>query len=236
MKSLAFFVPLMAVVCYAGAEPIGAQGAPSRGPAARVGVGPWSLSARVGPTGVEVRVDPKTRRTPSTPPARSRTSGSARASRVLATADDYVGTRYVYGGTTPKGFDCSGFVQYVFRRHGVTLPRTSRQQARAGTRAPRDPDALRPGDLLLFATSGKQIDHVAIYAGENRIIHSSASGGGVRYDKLSTTRGKWFARHHVASRRVLADARALAADLRAVEASIALTVAPLDAPDAAPPP
>jgi hypothetical protein len=132
-------------------------------------------------------------------------------SRVLTTAKRYLGTKYILGGTTPRGFDCSGFVQYVFRRHGVRLPRTSRQQAAAGRRVPSGLGSLRPGDLLLFATRGKRIDHIAIYAGGNRIIHSSASGGGVRYDNLSSKRGKWFVRHHVASRRVLREGTPLVA-------------------------
>jgi cell wall-associated NlpC family hydrolase len=137
----------------------------------------------------------------------------SKATRVLTTAQRYVGTKYVFGGTSPRGFDCSGFVQYVFRKHGVRLPRTSRQQAVVGRRVAAKLSGLRPGDLLLFATGGSRIDHVAIYAGKNRIIHSSASGGGVRYDHLSSKRGKWLAGHHVASRRVLSDGTRLVAEL-----------------------
>jgi cell wall-associated NlpC family hydrolase len=123
---------------------------------------------------------------------------------VLATAERYVGTRYRYGGETPGvGFDCSGFVQYVFGRHGVVLPRTSRDQASAGEQMPLDVDSLRPGDLLLFASGGVRINHVAIYVGNNRILHSSAGAGGVVYDDLSTPRGRWYLARHVASRRVL---------------------------------
>jgi peptidoglycan endopeptidase LytE len=149
---------------------------------------------------------------------------------VLATADDHLGSPYVWGGTTPRGFDCSGFVQYVFRRHGVQLPRTSRQQAAVGTQVATTVTALRPGDLMLFAANGSRIDHVAIYAGDNRIIHSSASGGGVGYDELSTQRGQWFLDHHIATRRVLANGRSLVADLDAV----ARLFAGYDPPDRAP--
>jgi len=123
---------------------------------------------------------------------------------VLATGDRYLGKRYVYGGAKPTvGFDCSGFVQYVFGQHGVVLPRTSRQQATAGRALPRTPGALQPGDLMLFSSKGRGVDHVAVYAGDNRIIHSSAGAGGVVYDHLSTPRGKWYLARHVASRRVL---------------------------------
>lgn len=156
---------------------------------------------------------------------------SATASAVLETADDYLGTRYVYGGATPSGFDCSGFVQYVFRQHGVTLPRTSRQMAGAGDRVPASLRDLRPGDLMLFAQN-TTIDHVAIYAGNNRIIHSSSSGSGVRYDDLSSSRGQWFVRRMVAARRVVRDGQSL---VNALDAAAAVA-ARLDPPDLAPKP
>jgi cell wall-associated NlpC family hydrolase len=152
---------------------------------------------------------------------------------VLATADDYVGTPYKWGGESPRtGFDCSGFVQYVFARHDVDLPRTSRQQAKVGERVSTKLSALKPGDLVMFASNGKRIDHVGIYAGDDRIIHSSSSGGGVRYDNLHTTRGSWFVRHLVASRRVIADGRRLVNELTAALRARA----PLDPPDHAPRP
>jgi cell wall-associated NlpC family hydrolase len=68
---------------------------------------------------------------------------------------------------------------------------------------PLDVDSLQPGDLLLFASGGVRINHVAIYVGNNRILHSSAGAGGVVYDDLSTPRGRWYLARHVASRRVL---------------------------------
>jgi cell wall-associated NlpC family hydrolase len=123
---------------------------------------------------------------------------------VLATADRYVGTRYRYGGESPaEGFDCSGFVQFVFGRNGMELPRTSRQQASAGRAGPREIAALRPGDLMFFATSGRRIDHVAIYAGDGRIIHASSGAGRVRYDEIGTDRGEWYLRRFVTARRML---------------------------------
>lgn len=160
-------------------------------------------------------------------------SGSVRAASVLSTADDYLGTPYLYGGTTPRGFDCSGFVQYVFRRHDVTLPRTSRQQAEVGDRVPTSISSLRAGDLMFFASNGSRIDHMAIYAGNGRIIHSSSSGRGVRYDDLSSDRGRWFTRSWVASRRVIADGRSLVDEL---DASLRSYTAELDPPDRAPRP
>ena len=125
------------------------------------------------------------------------------AAVVLPTADRYVGVKYKWGGTSPTtGFDCSGYTQYVFAKHGVKIPRTSRAQVAAGASVPLKVDALRPGDLIMFAERGQPISHVAIYAGDRRIIHSSKSGGGVRYDHLNTKRGAWYVNHMVAARRV----------------------------------
>ena len=173
-------------------------------PAVRATLGPISLVATLGGHGVTVRAAPSTGwRAPAARLPRSETT-SATAAGVLATADRYVGERYLYGGETPGvGFDCSGLVQYVFGRHNVALPRTSREQARVGQALSRSVGSLKPGDLMLFSSKGTGVDHVAIYAGNNRILHSSAGAGGVVYDDLSSSRGKWFLARHVASRRVL---------------------------------
>ena len=130
-------------------------------------------------------------------------TATSTAAVVLPTADRYVGVPYKWGGESPRtGFDCSGYTQYVFAKHGVRIPRTSRAQVAAGTAVPARVDALRPGDLIMFAERGRPISHVAIYAGDKRIIHSSKSGGGVRYDRLTTNRGSWYVNHMVAVRRV----------------------------------
>ena len=142
-----------------------------------------------------------------TPSSRARIPASpaatATAARVLRTADGYVGTKYVWGGNSPnEGFDCSGFTKFVFAKYRITLPRTSREQVRAGDPVPADFRALRPGDLMLFAEPGQAISHVAIYAGNGRIIHSSTAVGGVGYTDLNTG-GEWFVENFVAARRVL---------------------------------
>lgn len=128
---------------------------------------------------------------------------SPAAGSLLATADKQVGTPYVWGGTTPQGFDCSGFVQYVFAAHGVELPRTSREMALLGQAVGRDFSSLRPGDLMFFAEHGGRISHVAIYAGNNMMVHSSRSGEGVGYDDLTTARGQWYHNIYVGGQRIL---------------------------------
>ena len=159
-------------------------------------------------------------------------STAAVAARVVGTADQYVGVPYRYGGMSPAGgFDGSGFVQYVFAKHGVLLPRTANEQASVGQSLAPDWRAVSAGDLVMFQEEGR-ISHVAIYAGRNRIIHSSASGGGVRYDDLSTQRGEWFADHMVAARRVTPDSKGLLLDLtRGFAEASSLQ---LDPPDHAP--
>ena len=163
------------------------------------------------------------------------TTPAASAARVVPTAERYLGTPYRYGGTSPiTGFDCSGFVQYVFARNKVKLPRTSRQQARVGKAMPRRFTSLAPGDLVMFAERDEPISHVAIYAGRNRIIHASSSGGAVRYDDLETRRGKWFVDHMVAARRVTPDARGLMIDLVRLLDAKSLADTALDIGDFAP--
>jgi hypothetical protein len=177
----------------------------SSGLEARVG-----LSFRTG--GGRARLD--TRPVPSAPrplplPSTRPTSSEAAerhavARRALDAGDDFLGVRYKWGGNTPSsGFDCSGFIRYVYRQQGVELPRVSRDQAVAGTSLPLDLAALEPGDLMAFASKGGRIDHIAIYAGDGRILHSSSSGGGVRYDDLHSQRGSWYLRHWVAATRVI---------------------------------
>ena len=186
------------------------------------------------------------RRSADTPPSDSRpsrrggiywptstTPASGAARRVVPSAERYIGVPYRYGGSTPEsGFDCSGFVQYVYGQQGVDLPRTSRQMAGVGLPVEPSTRSLVVGDLMLFAQGGR-ISHVAIYAGNGRFIHSSSSGNGVRYDDLDTRRGRWFADHMVAARRVSGDSRILG---NAFAGGSSITFDRFDPPDSAPPP
>jgi cell wall-associated NlpC family hydrolase len=176
---------------------------------------------------------PRPTRTSRTTWPVSTSSSSGAAGRVVGTAEQYIGTPYRYGGTSPRtGFDCSGFVQYVYDIQGVDLPRTSRQMAGSGIAVEPSTRSLKVGDLMLFSQGGR-ISHVAIYAGNGRFIHSSSSGKGVRYDDLGTTRGRWFANHLVAARRVSGDGRIFG---NAFAGASAIAFDHLDPPDSAPPP
>jgi cell wall-associated NlpC family hydrolase len=202
MKRIACVLPLLAGIPSVLSAQVNLSFPRLQRPVVRAALGPLSVVATLEPRGVRVHAAPKPIRTTSHSTKSS--TASASAASILATAKRYVGTHYRYGGESPTtGFDCSGFVQYVFARHGVDLPRTSRLQARAGRALPLTVEALQPGDLLLFASSGTRVDHVAIYLGDNRILHSTAGAGGVVYDDLSTPRGRWYLKRHVASRRVL---------------------------------
>ena len=128
--------------------------------------------------------------------------GPVAGTDVIREARRHLGVPYRWGGATPRAFDCSGFVQYVFGAYGIALPRTAREQAGVGI-AP-FPGDLQPGDLLFFY-GGRGAQHIALYVGGDTIIHASSTGGRVRLDRLSGSRKKptWFRRRLIAVRRVL---------------------------------
>jgi len=116
---------------------------------------------------------------------------------VISYAKSLLGTRYVWGGTSRGGFDCSGFVGYVMRNAGVKLPRTSIEQSRVGTHVPRS--ELRAGDLIFFNTRGGRISHVGIFIGNGNFIHASSGSGRVIVSALS---GAYYSKRYVTGRRV----------------------------------
>lgn len=100
----------------------------------------------------------------------------------LEVARDMLGTPYRYGGNTPRGFDCSGLIQYAYRQAGVRLPRTSQDIFRSSQLV--SPQELQPGDLVFFAASESKPSHVGIYDTHDRFIHAPSSGKSVSYASL----------------------------------------------------
>jgi peptidoglycan DL-endopeptidase CwlO len=112
----------------------------------------------------------------------------AGVSDVVAVALHFVGVAYVWGGSTPSGFDCSGLTQYAYAKCGISIPRTSLEQSRAGQHIPADRlDLLKPGDLVFFGTNGdlSRVHHVGIYCGDGQFLHAPASGDHVRVSSLT---------------------------------------------------
>ncbi|WP_080843884.1 NlpC/P60 family protein [Cytobacillus gottheilii] len=113
----------------------------------------------------------------------TKSEASASSLSVADIASDYIGTPYAWGGTTPSGFDCSGFIRYTYDKVGVTLPRTAQEMYNQGASVSKTD--LQEGDLVFFSTYKAGASHVGIYTGDNKFVHASSSG--VREDSLSNT-------------------------------------------------
>jgi cell wall-associated NlpC family hydrolase len=117
---------------------------------------------------------------------------------VSGTALDFRGTPYRNGGADPAGFDCSGFVWYVFAQHGLALPRTVQDQYRVGDNVPIVD--LRPGDLVFFSTTVPGPSHVGIVIGGDSFVHAPSSTGVVRVERLSAP---YWSSRFLGARRIL---------------------------------
>jgi len=126
------------------------------------------------------------------------------ADSILERGKSLIGTRYRFGGTsTTSGFDCSGFIGYLFREEaGMSLPRSSREMINIDAPLVKRND-LKPGDLLFFSTAGRgRVSHAGIYLGDDQFIHSSSRrSGGVRVDSLDDA---YWARTFIEAKRALA--------------------------------
>lgn len=117
--------------------------------------------------------------------------------QLVAYAQNFIGVPYVWGGTTTKGFDCSGFTQYVFKQMGYSLNRTAAQQLKNGTSVTN----LQPGDLVFFTntySTSAAASHVGIYMGDNLFIH--AANGGV---KITSMDHEYYAPRYIGARRIV---------------------------------
>ena len=132
------------------------------------------------------------------------TANAARLSRneadqLIASAMGLIGVAYRFSGTSPtSGMDCSGFMQYIFRKTlQVNLPRTAAEQARMGSQVNRS--NLQPGDMVFFNTAGSRISHVGMYIGNNRFIHAPRTGKSIEITSMSN---KYWNSKYVTARRV----------------------------------
>jgi len=140
--------------------------------------------------------------TPEQQPQEQSSLISRTTASIQAATDDalsFIGVRYKRGGTSPEtGFDCSGFVQHVYREGmGLILPRTSKEISREGQVIKKA--ELQPGDLVFFNTMRRTFSHVGIYLGEGQFIHSPRAGGKVRIEDMRET---YWAKRYEGARRV----------------------------------
>lgn len=122
--------------------------------------------------------------------------GAKWASTVVTLSSRLLGVRYRWGGTSPSGFDCSGFMYYVFQRTGVAVPRTTYDMFESGTPVPRD--QLQAGDFVFFQTLRPGPSHAGIYLGDGRFIHSSSGFGRVTITPMDH---RYYAPRYLGARR-----------------------------------
>ena len=116
---------------------------------------------------------------------------------IITEARKYLGIPYLWGGTTPTGFDCSGFTQYVLNKCGISIPRTTTEQYTTGVYIPKQ--QLQPGDLVFLQNTYRAgISHVGIYIGNDQMIHASSSKGVT----ISSLSGAYYVEHYYGSRQL----------------------------------
>lgn len=129
-------------------------------------------------------------------PSQAPAAGSI-GEQIVAFAEQFLGTPYVWAGSSPSGFDCSGFVSYVFKNFGYTVKRTAASMYTNGVAV--DKSELQIGDAVFFASSSESIGHVGIYIGDGEFIHSSSGCG---YVTISGLDESYYSRMYVGARRI----------------------------------
>lgn len=131
---------------------------------------------------------------------RSASTTLSNATGLLSFAKNHLGVEYVWGGTSPNGFDCSGFVLFVYKHFGIKIDRVARDQAKEGTYV--NKSDLLPGDLVFFDTDGghELINHVGIYIGKSQFIHASSGRGEVIITDISHG---FYANTYMTARRII---------------------------------
>ena len=168
--------------------------------------GSWINPGHTSPVKVERKVrqsantqtNTQSTKTTASKKANTAPTNTASGNAVVNGALRYLGSRYVYGGSTPAGFDCSGFTSYVYRNFaGKSIPRSSSAQASVGT--PVSINNLQAGDLVFYNTSGRGISHVAIYDGNGGLIHATNPRTGVIRESMNS---RYWSSRYVTARRV----------------------------------
>ena len=136
--------------------------------------------------------------TPDETPA-DNPAATVSGSEIVSLAQQYLGVPYVYGGSSPRGFDCSGFTMYIFAQVGVKLPHGATSQLSYGASVSRS--ELQPGDLVFFQDYGAVASHVGIYIGGDQFIHASSSSGNSRCVTVSSLAESYYANHYYTARR-----------------------------------
>jgi len=120
---------------------------------------------------------------------------------IVNSAKRYLGGKYVWGGTKPNGFDCSGYVKYLYEQQGIELPRTAYEQSKVGLYVTRD--ELKKGDLLFFLTDKSRhipITHVGMYIGNDKFIHAASRKKGIIISSLSKSK---YSKYFVKAKRII---------------------------------
>lgn len=149
--------------------------------------------------------------TQSAPVEESSSAWTDTAQEIMISALSLTGIKYKYGGSSPEtGFDCSGFVRYVFQHAAsLTLPHGARALSQLGRTVPMD--QLQPGDLVFFNTLKSAFSHVGIYLGDKRFIHAPSSGGGIHVVNMEDA---YWAKRFNGARRIEADDTATASSVK----------------------